>query len=107
MKYRSSTDIIDAILRSLDSGATRTRIMYRAYLSYSQLKEYLTFLEERQLLKYDEASEIYTITEKGLRFTNAYNDIRELVSRGNEESFERDSVPERRDRSKKVELPAW
>jgi predicted transcriptional regulator len=87
MKYRSSTEIIDTILRSLDTGATRTRIMYKAYLSYTQLKEYLALLESRQLVKYDEASQTYTITEKGLRFISAYDEIRELVSGGDLETF--------------------
>ena len=80
MKYRSSTEIIDTILRSLDSGATRTRIMYKAYLSYTQLKEYLALLQSRELINYDETSQIYTITQKGLRFINAYDEIRELVA---------------------------
>jgi len=80
MKYRSSTEIIDDILRSLDSGTTRTRIMYKAYLSYSQLKEYLSLLEERRLLRYEEDLQIYMITERGIRFMNAYDEIRELVS---------------------------
>jgi predicted transcriptional regulator len=107
MKYRSSTEIIDTILRSLDSGATRTRIMYKAYLSYSQLKEYLSLLQDRQLLKYEEGSQIYTITEKGLRFMNAYDDIRELVSGTDEESFAKDSQTEKVDGNKKAELPTW
>jgi predicted transcriptional regulator len=107
MKYRSSTEIIDTILRSLDSGATRTRIMYKAYLSYSQLKEYLSLLQDKQLLKYEEGSQIYTITEKGLRFMNAYDDIRELVSGNTEESFQKDSPAEQADGDKKAELSSW
>ena len=54
--------------------------MYKAYLSYTQLKEYLALLEARQLIKYDEGSQTYTITEKGLRFINAYDEIRDLVT---------------------------
>ncbi len=107
MKYRSSTEIIDTILRSLDSGATRTRIMYKAYLSYSQLKEYLSLLQDRQLLKYEEGSQIYTITEKGLRFMNAYDDIRELVSGSNEESLQKDASVDRSTGDKKTELSNW
>jgi predicted transcriptional regulator len=80
MKYRSSTEIIDLILRCASSGASKTRIMYKAYLSYSQLKEYLTFLQERDLLKYEDGTQLYRMTEKGLRFMNAYDEIRELVS---------------------------
>jgi len=108
MKYRSSTEIIDTILRSLDSGATRTRIMYKAYLSYSQLKEYLSLLQDRQLLKYEEGSQIYTITEKGLRFMNAYDDIRELVSGTVDENFQKDNLTEKSmENDKKAELPTW
>lgn len=67
------------MLRSIKSGATKTHIMYKAYLSYVQLKEYLKLLQERELIKYEEGSRVYTITEKGLRFMNAYDKISELV----------------------------
>ncbi|MDG6999030.1 MAG: hypothetical protein JRN15_07945 [Nitrososphaerota archaeon] len=80
MKYRSSTEIIDLILRSANSGATRTRIMYKAYLSYTQLKEYLALLQRKGLIQYEEGEQIYRVTEKGLRFMNAYDEIRDLVS---------------------------
>jgi predicted transcriptional regulator len=84
MKYRSSTEIIDSMLRSIRSGATKTHIMYRAYMSYSQLKEYLKLLEERELITYDPASQLYLLTEKGLKFMNAYDRINELVPSVNE-----------------------
>jgi predicted transcriptional regulator len=84
MKYRSSTEIMDSMLRSIRSGATKTHIMYRAYMSYSQLKEYLKLLEERQLIKYEPGSQLYMLTEKGLRFMNAYDKINELVPSINE-----------------------
>jgi len=84
MKYRSSTEIIDSMLRSIRSGATKTHIMYRAYMSYSQLKEYLKLLEERQLIQYQPGSQLYVLTEKGLKFMNAYDKINELVPSINE-----------------------
>src|SRR2546422_835291 len=43
MKYRSRTDIVTQILDAANgNGANKTRIMYKAYLSYAQLKEYLS-----------------------------------------------------------------
>jgi predicted transcriptional regulator len=84
MKYRSSTEIIDSMLRSIRAGATKTHIMYRAYMSYSQLKEYLKLLEERQLITFDPGSQLYMLTEKGLKFMNAYDKINELVPSVNE-----------------------
>ncbi|MFL6431808.1 MAG: winged helix-turn-helix domain-containing protein, partial [Nitrososphaeraceae archaeon] len=47
MKYRSRTDIVGLILEAANGGATKTRIMYKAFLSYAQLKEYLTVLLEK------------------------------------------------------------
>jgi predicted transcriptional regulator len=80
MKYRSRTEIMDSILRSLGPGATKTQIMYKAYLSFSQLKEYLSILQEKNLLAYEEGSNLYRLTQKGLRFMNAYDEIEQLVS---------------------------
>jgi predicted transcriptional regulator len=39
MKYRSRTEIVAMILEAANGGATKTKIMYRAFLSYEQLKE--------------------------------------------------------------------
>lgn len=107
MKYRSSTEIIDLILRSANSGATRTRIMYKAYLSYSQLKEYLAFLQEKELIKYEDGAQIYRMTEKGLRFINAYDEIRELVSGREDPSLQIDNFHASSESSKKPELRNW
>jgi predicted transcriptional regulator len=84
MKYRSRTEIMDSILHALGPGATKTQIMYKAYLSFSQLKEYLALLQEKELLSYEDGSHLYRLTEKGLRFMNAYDEIEELVSTGND-----------------------
>src|SRR5258708_39508575 len=84
MKYRSSTEIIDGILNSIGSGATKTHIMYRAYLSYKQLTEYLGLLQKRELIRFDEGSRMYTITEQGLKFMNLFEVIKELVPTADE-----------------------
>lgn len=80
MKYRSRTEIVEMILQATRSGATKTKIMYRAYLSYTQVKEYLSFLLENDLIKYEEGSQIYRITEKGLHFLQVYGEISDLVT---------------------------
>jgi predicted transcriptional regulator len=79
MKYRGSTEIIDSMLRSIGSGATKTHIMYRAYLSFSQLTGYLSLLEERGLIFYQKESHLYRMTEKGLQFMTAFEKICELI----------------------------
>jgi predicted transcriptional regulator len=82
LKYRSRTEIIDSMLRSVGSGATKTHIMYRAYMSYSQLKEYLDLLEERGLLVFDSGTKLYSVTPKGLEFMNISERIEQLVPVG-------------------------
>lgn len=80
MKYRSRTEIVAMILQSARSGVTKTKIMYKAYLSYTQIKEYLAFLQENDLIKYEPGDQLYKITEKGLQFLGAYDEISELVA---------------------------
>jgi predicted transcriptional regulator len=71
MKYRSRVEIISSILHVTRTGATKTQIMYRVYLSYSQAKEYLGFLIEKGLLKVEAGTQTYQPTDKGIRFLRA------------------------------------
>ena len=86
MKYRSRTEIVSMILEAANGGATKTRIMYKAFLSYAQLKEYLSVLIENNLLEYLEGSQTYKTTEKGLNFVKMYNEIGELLQTSIRES---------------------
>jgi predicted transcriptional regulator len=54
--------------------------MYNAYLSYNQLKEYLSILIENNLLEYIEGTRTFKTTEKGLNLLTMYNEIEELLS---------------------------
>ncbi len=80
MKYRSRTDIIAMILQAATGGATKTRIMYSAYLSYAQVKEYLSFLVERNLIWYEQGSGLYKLSERGLQLLRAYEGISEMIT---------------------------
>ena len=79
MKYRSRTDIVVLILEAANGGATKTKIMYKAFLSYAQLKEYLAVLIENGLIEYEDVRQMYRTTEKGLRLSQVYNQVGELV----------------------------
>ena len=79
MKYRSRTEIVAMILEAANGGATKTRIMYKAFLSYAQLREYLSVLIENNLLEYLEGSQTYKTTGKGLNFLKMHNEIGELL----------------------------
>jgi predicted transcriptional regulator len=80
MKYRSRTEIIEALLQSAMNGATKTRLMYSAYLSYAQVQEYLKFLLGKQLLSFAEETQEYKLTEQGLHFLRAYREISDVVA---------------------------
>lgn len=67
------------MLRSVQEGSTKTRIMYDAYLSYTQLKEYITHLEESNLIAHNKTNNQYTLTENGHKFLVAYDQLIELV----------------------------
>jgi predicted transcriptional regulator len=68
------------ILDAANGGATKTKIMYKAFLSYAQLREYLSVLIENTLIEYIEGSQTYKTTEKGLNFLKMHNEIGELLS---------------------------
>jgi predicted transcriptional regulator len=80
MKYRSRTEIASRILESATGGATKTKIMYKAFLSYAQLKEYLTVLEDNGLLAYDKGELVYRTTQKGLHFLDITNSLQGMMS---------------------------
>jgi predicted transcriptional regulator len=84
MKYRSRSDIIGLILEAANGGATKTKIMYKAFLSFAQLREYLSMLAEKGLIEYEEGLQKYRTTEKGIRLLQIYNQMNdELVIAGN------------------------
>ncbi|HXG07656.1 MAG TPA: winged helix-turn-helix domain-containing protein [Nitrososphaera sp.] len=79
MKYRSRTDIVSQILEAANGGSTKTKIMYKAYLSYAQLKEYLLMLVENGLLEFDKGTQTYKTTSKGNHFLKTYSQIGALI----------------------------
>lgn len=71
MKNRSRIEIINMMLDSARSGATKTQIMYKAYLSYSQLVEYIEYLQQNGLITHNKGmQQLYRPTKKGLKFLN-------------------------------------
>jgi predicted transcriptional regulator len=108
MKNRSKTDIIGRILESVNNapgvgddydnnnlGLTKSKIIYTVFLSYPQLKKYLSLLVEKGLIeKYQKelqenaeaeekekqrSSYYYRITDKGRHFLQIYRDLSEMI----------------------------
>ena len=78
MKNRGRTEIVGNILDAANGGATKTKIMYKAFLSYGQLKEYLSILIENNLIEYRNVTHTFMTTEKGLNFLKMHNELGEL-----------------------------
>lgn len=79
MKYRSRTDIAAAILEIALDGSIKTRIMYKAFLSFPQLKEYLAVLEQKGLLEHIAIDREYRTTDKGKQFLKMYKDVGHMI----------------------------
>ena len=60
-------------------GVTKTQLMYKAFLSFEQLKEYLSLLLSNNLLEYNLNSRTYKITEKGVKLIKVYNKMKEYI----------------------------
>lgn len=78
-KYRNRIDIIAQLLDAASSPSTKTKMMYRAMLSYEQIKEYLAMLTGNDLIAYDKPSRRFTTTDKGYRFMERYEDLNKLI----------------------------
>jgi len=77
MKYRSRSDIVGLILEAANGGGTKTKIMYKSYLSFAQLRDYLATLTEQGLIEYEEIGHLFKTTSKGLRVLQLQNEINE------------------------------
>jgi predicted transcriptional regulator len=80
---RSRLSIIADVLDVARWGVPKTKIMYGASLSFAQLKEYLPFLLDANLLEAVEnpKKRSYKTTNKGLQYLQCYMEIGELLKK--------------------------
>ena len=71
--------MLAAMLEVAKGKVTKTKIMYIAFLSYGQLKEYLSILIENNLIEYLDGTKTYKTTEKGLNLLKMHNEMAELL----------------------------
>ncbi len=85
-KRRDRLYIIAEILVIAKDGSLKTQIMYRANLSFAQLNEYLSFLLKRELLKRntENGKTFYKTTSKGVKYLENYEEISNLLRKGEE-----------------------
>ena len=71
--------ILEVVNEGSDDGVTKTKIMYKAFLNYAQLKEYLTILTDNGLLIYDLGTQTFKTSKNALRFLKACNQLDQLT----------------------------
>jgi UDP-N-acetyl-D-mannosaminuronic acid dehydrogenase len=68
---RSADETIASILHAAIGGVTKTTIMYKSFITYDQLNEYLSLLLEKGLIAYQEGEKLYRTTDNGINFVQA------------------------------------
>ena len=61
-----------------DDRPSKTLLMFKSYLSYTQLKSYLALLEKNGLIKYLDKNQGFQITDKGIEYLKGLNQVQEL-----------------------------
>ena len=79
MKYRDRAQILYYLLKLLSiQSVNKTRLMYVAYLSYSQLKEYLRLMVDKDLIR-ELPTRKFILTEKGLRLYHLLAEVGDIL----------------------------
>jgi predicted transcriptional regulator len=83
MKNRDRIEIFSRILQAANgtsgNGATRTKIMYGAFLTHTQLKQYLPILADNGMVQYESLSQTFKTTEKGLMFLKSCSEMNQMI----------------------------
>lgn len=80
-RRRGKVEIIAEILTNVRKPAKKTQIMYECNLSFRQLKEYLSFMGRRGLVRAnaEEGTVTYKITDAGRSFLDSYSKMARLL----------------------------
>ena len=72
-------DILDSLVKN-NGQLKPTRLLYKANMSHSQMKEYISELKDKDLLELTEekSKQYYKLTTKGYEFFNNLRKIREM-----------------------------
>jgi predicted transcriptional regulator len=81
-KRRDKLVIMTEILDIAKKGTSKTHIMFKANLSFSQLNQYLAILSQAKLLERSafDGRDVYTPTQKGVEFMQKQQQIINLLN---------------------------
>jgi predicted transcriptional regulator len=82
MRDRDKTELIASILKATNErNVNAAQIMYKAFLSYTRMKQYVSILIDAGLIKHQEGNRrAYKITDIGMRFLHLHNQLGELLT---------------------------
>jgi predicted transcriptional regulator len=83
VRYRDKTELIASILKAANGRNVNTvQIMYKAFLSYTEVRQYISILIDGGMIKFQEGNRRnYRITDKGIRFLDLHNKLGELLTK--------------------------
>ena len=73
-------EIFAQILKLCKRPTAKTRIMYKTNMSYSATMKFLEYLQQVQMLKFDENGKKYETTEKGHNYLKKYSDLQRKLN---------------------------
>ena len=78
---RDRLGIMAEIMEVAKGGRLKTQIMYGVNLSFSQVKEYLSFLIEMGFLRVrvENRKRVYETTAKGIQYIESYREMSNLL----------------------------
>jgi len=79
---RCESEIVYDLLSSAKNDIKKTRLMYKANMTYSQFVRYLNILEKKDLIKKKKTTdngEIYYTTDKGSRLLQYLNIVTDFL----------------------------
>ena len=78
---RDRLHIMAEIIEATKESQLKTRIMYNANLSFSQVNEYLSFLTEKGFLRVhvENGKKLYEATAKGKQYIENYREMSNLL----------------------------
>jgi predicted transcriptional regulator len=80
LSNRSKEEILANMIEVTFSPVNKTAIMYRAGLSYTQLRLYLRFLQDSRLIVTNDSGQ-WVATDRGRQFVQAYSTLKEILDR--------------------------
>ena len=89
-RRRSDIEIIADMLKIGENGAGKTKIMYNANMSYSQIQKYLGFLMGQGFIdemKMGNPSVTYQVTDSGLKLLQLISNLKEMLGLDDSDSL--------------------